>query len=526
LPRKSKKAHPQSLLAFAAVFAAVFTVSAAALWWFWQKGYLLYYGDAQAHVNIARRILDSRTPGPEQIGTVWLPLPHLAALPLVSNMDLWASGLAGAIPSAVAFVLGCCFLFAAGRRIFASDAAAALPVALLLTNPNVLYLQSIPMTEMLQFGCVAGLLWGLVTYQQAHSMPALAIAAIGALAGTQIRYEGWFLLPFAVLIVLVTGRNFRHTLLFAGVTALGPLSWLAHNLWYYGDPLEFYHGPYSAKTQNPPGYPGYHNWADALRYYWEAAYQNAGLVVTAFAALGLAALLFRIRRHAWILFFLLIPAFYVWSIHGSGTPIFVPGLPPHSYYNVRYGITLMPFLVMSAGALLSILPEKSRGWLAVLAGLVSLIPWLLYPSAGNWISFKESLVNSEARRAWTQEAADFLAPRYRPGSGVLCGFGDQTAIFARARIALREVLHDGNGPAYYGAIANPDAFLNEEWAIVRGGDSISLAMRRARRPEYVCVKTIAIPGQPAVEIYHREGSRIRYEHPLRDSLRKSARRAQ
>jgi len=33
---------------------------------FYQRGYLAYYGDAEAHLNIARRILDSRTPGYDQ----------------------------------------------------------------------------------------------------------------------------------------------------------------------------------------------------------------------------------------------------------------------------------------------------------------------------------------------------------------------------------------------------------------------------------------------------------------------------
>ncbi len=65
---------------------------------------LLYYGDAEAHLNIARRIVDSRTPGCDQIGTVWLPLPHLLMLPFVRNDWLWRSGLAGAIPSAICFV--------------------------------------------------------------------------------------------------------------------------------------------------------------------------------------------------------------------------------------------------------------------------------------------------------------------------------------------------------------------------------------------------------------------------------------
>ncbi|HEU5451825.1 MAG TPA: hypothetical protein VFU76_07570 [Terriglobales bacterium] len=48
-----------------------------------RTGALLLYGDAVAHINIARRVFDSRTPGPLQLGTVWLPLPHLLILPFI-----------------------------------------------------------------------------------------------------------------------------------------------------------------------------------------------------------------------------------------------------------------------------------------------------------------------------------------------------------------------------------------------------------------------------------------------------------
>ena len=58
---------------------------AAAVAWFYRTGAILYYGDAEAHLNIARRIVDSRTPGWCQLGTTWLPLPHLLMIPLVRH---------------------------------------------------------------------------------------------------------------------------------------------------------------------------------------------------------------------------------------------------------------------------------------------------------------------------------------------------------------------------------------------------------------------------------------------------------
>src|SRR5882724_971434 len=132
-------------------------LSCAAVAFFAWRGWLLYYGDAEAHLNIARRIVDSRTPGYDQVGTSWLPLLHWLLIPGVRIDELWFNGLAGAIPSALAFVVGGTFLFAAARRIFDSAAAAVTAVALFALNPNLLYLQSIPMTESLSLACLAAL---------------------------------------------------------------------------------------------------------------------------------------------------------------------------------------------------------------------------------------------------------------------------------------------------------------------------------------------------------------------------------
>ena len=74
-------------------------LSALAFLHFFRSGELLLYGDAVAHMNIARRTIDSRTPGPLQLGTVWLPLPHIVMLPLVAFTWMWQTGVGGAIPS-------------------------------------------------------------------------------------------------------------------------------------------------------------------------------------------------------------------------------------------------------------------------------------------------------------------------------------------------------------------------------------------------------------------------------------------
>ncbi|MEO6236160.1 MAG: hypothetical protein ABIQ52_04125, partial [Vicinamibacterales bacterium] len=65
-------------------------------------GLTLAHYDARAHLVVARRVFDSLTPGWQQVGAVWLPLPHLLnALPV--QVDAWyrsgASGVAISIAS-------------------------------------------------------------------------------------------------------------------------------------------------------------------------------------------------------------------------------------------------------------------------------------------------------------------------------------------------------------------------------------------------------------------------------------------
>ncbi|MGH9656935.1 MAG: hypothetical protein ACRD96_00230, partial [Bryobacteraceae bacterium] len=130
-----------------AVFCGVAAIGASAVAWVHSRGYTLYSGDAQAHLNIARRVFDNRTPGFDQLGTVWLPLPHLLMLPLVGRDDLWRSGLAGAIPAALCFAIAAAFLYASAKRALECRPAALAAVAVFALNPNLLYLQATPMTE-------------------------------------------------------------------------------------------------------------------------------------------------------------------------------------------------------------------------------------------------------------------------------------------------------------------------------------------------------------------------------------------
>ena len=498
-----------------AVSLCALALSATALYWSFSHGYTLYYGDAEAHLNIARRIIDSRTPGLDQFGTNWLPLPHALMLPFVWNDQWWRSGLAGGLPSACAFVVACVLVYASARRILLWPAAAVAAVAVFALNPNVLYLQAIPMTESAFFASLVGLLFTTVWFRQTGSLLAVIAAGVFSNAASLTRYEGWFLIPFATLFFLVAGgrRRWWAGLLFGAVASLTPLFWLAYNWWFYRNPFEFYNGPYSTKgiyeralKAGGARQPGDHDWAAAIQYFWAAATLTAGAPLAWLGILGTAAAMW--KRKWWpVVLLALTPVFYVWSVHSSGAQIFVPALWPKSYYNTRYGTTMLPLFALGAAALVAVTPRRLRTSAAVLIIAAAVAPWLIHPQAERWACWKESQVNSNARRAWTAAAARFLQSKYQSGEGVFTSFGDLTGVFRSAGIPLREILHEGNNPEWMVAQRKPGFFLKEGWVVAFSGDAVATAIQRANRerPLYSLFELVMVPGADVVEIYRRTG---------------------
>jgi Dolichyl-phosphate-mannose-protein mannosyltransferase len=490
------------------VLGALALLSAAAVTVFYSNGWLLYYGDAEAHLNIARRMVDSRTPGYDQVGTVWLPLLHWLLVPFARVDALWVNGLAGAIPSAIAFLLAGTFLYAAANRIFDCTSAALAATGLFALNPNVLYLQSIPMTESVFSACLLGLLYFTVRFRDTQGWGAVAGAGIAACAASLTRYEGWFLLPFAAVYLGIAARRNRLAvvLIFSLLAGLGPLFVLAHHWWLTGDALAFYRGPYSPRAiQGGADYPGKHDWREAFLYYRTAAQLCAGTCLPLVALGGALAALY--RRAFWPLLLLALPGiFFVWSMRFSGgTPIFIPTLPPFSYYNSRYGMAVLPLLALAGAGLISVAPRSLRAAVAVLVIIAAVIPWVAHPSPSNWVTWEESRVNSVARREWTRQTADYLRRRYVRGSGIFTGFGDLTGVYRSLGIPLRETFTPDNGLPFDAAVSRPELFLHEPWVVTMGGAAAQTAVNRAARLGivYSLEKTIIVKDAPVIEIYRR-----------------------
>src|ERR1051325_3559180 len=223
------------------------------------RGQILFYGDAVAHINIARRVFDSRTPGPLQLGTVWLPLPHLLTMPFLISDASWISGVGGSIPSMVCYVLSVLGIFRLVREVLSVQTipqlnvriAAWIAAIIFAANPNLLYLQTTALTELVY---LAFFIWAVVYFgefvqaKNASAQRALIKCGLCLAAACFTRYDGWFLAVnlCAVAVLLVWRKeNFRDLLLdsslrkFVLIAATAPLFWLAYNTVVYRNPLEF-----------------------------------------------------------------------------------------------------------------------------------------------------------------------------------------------------------------------------------------------------------------------------------------------
>jgi len=164
----------------------------------WRADLVLSHYDAKAHLVVARRIVDNVTPGWQQIGGVWLPLPHLlSALPV--QMDVLYR--TGAFASLVSIVCLAILVFATARLVrlaTGSPLGVAVAGALILLNPNLLYLHATPMTEPLLLAATSlAILW-LVEWvpQNQDEVPPRLGWALFAAAWT--RYEAWLVIAGAL----------------------------------------------------------------------------------------------------------------------------------------------------------------------------------------------------------------------------------------------------------------------------------------------------------------------------------------
>ncbi len=515
------------------------TLSLFALVYCLPRGLVLLPGDAVAHLHIARRITDSINPGFRQLGSVWLPLPHLLLLPFVQKLSWWQSGRAGAPPSMLAYILGTAGLYRLARY-WLGAAGAAVAAAFYALNPGLLYLQTTAMNEPL---FLAEMIWAAVLLtgyarvlkraradsanrpgsDDAQFKRLLLRLALVLAAAVMTRYDGWVFGALAwcfVAWIAYTSGSLRRAsggafVLFSAIVISAPLCWLAYNQKQFHDPLDFIRGPYSAraieiKTTSPGAshYPGWHHLSIAGHYFIKAAELGAapsrlGNVLLVLVLAG-AAVALRRRQARAVLALLWLPLpFYAYSVAYGSVPIFIPPWPPYAWYNTRYGLELLPAfalgLAFAADAALAWINRRAPRWTAAAIGA------LLVLVAFNSIAvlrarplvFAEVVANSRTRLPFEGALARALATL--PGAGrILMYTSDHIGAVQQAGIPLVRTINDTDYLAWSAALAHPAQAV--PFVVAIDGDALARAV--TAHPEgLTLLDVICSTGQPCARIY-------------------------
>jgi hypothetical protein len=477
-------------------------VAAAASYYYFDKGYLVSYGDAESHLNIAKRVIHSLTPGFAQLGGIWLPIPHVLMIPFVSVDFLWRSGLAGSIVSGLAFVVSALYLYRLGLLLTGAKAAGVIAAIVFIFNPNVLYLQSTPMTELPLLAFFTMSSYYFIKYIiDDKNIVTLILAAFFGFCATLSRYDGWFLVAMqaGVLALLYfpyktipknlwdlktkwDKQNWQKleglVLMFSTVAFFGILLWLAWDFLILGDPLYFTHSQFSAKSQQQSWLargelPSYQNVWQSFLYYFVTSMSNAGVIIFGIALLGLFYYMKdkNLRMRWYILLVLLVPfIFNVLTLYMGQSVIFIPHITPTTFewtlFNVRYGVMLVPTVAIIIGYLFYKVPVKAKA--AILAGFV-LQAGLFGLGYSKVISLEDGVAGLSSASAKIPDAQYWITDNYDHGLVLVDDFA-RTLSIVRSRIPMQNVIYVGNKPYWEESLKEPEK--HARWIIMQKDDEV------------------------------------------------------
>ncbi len=505
-----------------ALWAAILAVALGSLHFFYVRGLTQLYGDTFAHMEAARRLFDSLTPGYPEIGSVWLPMFHLLAAPLAINDHLWRTGLAGSLIAAAAFCISAWFLFRLALEMNSSLAAAFVTLAAFLVCPSMFYLASTPMTEPLAIMWSILAVYALFRFQMNGHVRCLVGAGVAAFFGTLTRYDEWYVLPAAALFVLLARKDswrvrFRNTAIFSLVAGAGPVLWMLHDAYSYGNPIEFYNGPYSAEAvyayqvaTTGFRYPTDGSVLISARYYIEDLKLIIGPWTLVLAILGLMMWMverrYRTRRAATLLLLILFP-FYIQAMSSAAVGLYVPTYFPHSYYNLRYGIELLPAIAILASFIIS--PTLSRslrtGMLvfcfAVLGGQYAC---MLSGGTRQLPVVREGILNTPCKTRADRALIAFFRSHY-DGQRILMQSGEWPCFAPTLGIHYRNILCGDNLKYWRKLPQGAQKFV--EWTVAGEGDPVDILMRAYPNAfkDFEEVYHMNLPQQKSFTIYRRKG---------------------
>jgi cellulose synthase/poly-beta-1,6-N-acetylglucosamine synthase-like glycosyltransferase len=506
-------------------------LSLIALCYYAQQHDLLIYEDAFSHMRIARSVFDSATPGLAQLGTVWLPLPHVLMWPFIWNDALWHSGLAGSFVAMPCYVIAAAYLFLAARKLTGNSLAAFVGTLAFVCNPNILYVQTTPLSELVCLATSSMTCYYFLVWIEQETLAALVMTSLCVFLATLSRYDGWPLFLFVLcgipMVCLIRKKRWLyiegHTMLFAVVGGAGIVLWLIWNKLIFGDPLYFQHSNYSSQAQQMVQLHlgtlfTYHNFWLSLKYYAVDTQQIVGNGLFLVLLVGVVWFLLRNGNNPLIFGYLafFVPfAFYVFALYNGNAIIWIPqALPTDTtayLYNVRYGVQMVPALAITLAFLLSRLQRVTIPRFPVkpvlIAALLALIVGqsVLVQMQGV-VSVQDGEYNVMCQPH--HDPLVYLEEHYNGGNVLQDVFTVGYDASDTGIINFRQVIYEGSGPLWQQAIRHPATYA--QWLLVNVGNPLdALAQRMQHDPTYLA---------PFLAVAHQSNGVVLYQRIAKNPL--------
>lgn len=475
------------------IFMLTIFVSSASWFYFSFFGYQLAYNDAMSHLAIARRVNDNITPGIAQLGSVWLPFLHVLMLPTVWIDWFWRTGLSGAVISMASFMITSIFTYKTIMLLTKKRFASFIGMLMIITNLNLIYLQTTALTEPLFIALLSLSMFYLVSWAKSQRLTSLILVALFVSLSTLTRYDGWlvFLVACASLLFSIWYSTKRFsiaegkTILFAALGGLGVVLWFLWNQVIFGDALYFVFGEYSARSQQVvlatvKDLPTLGNALISISAYVRSIMLNIGIFTVLFGVAGWILFMLK-RKNIFLRSFGLIAIspilFNISALYLGHSVLHIPGIYGDTWFNIRYGLIMLPWAAVFTGYLLS----YKHIVVKTVIPLVLLLQTLLYASSGYLVTLEDGLWGSSRKNV--KVTGRWLESNLGDRDGlILASVSSHDAILFASGLPMKRFIHEGTGDMWKDSLLYPDQ--HAQFIIMRTHD----------HSDYVTLKMDEIPN--------------------------------
>lgn len=479
----------------------------------------LAYNDARSHLDIGRRVVEGLKPGLAQLGSVWLPLPHILMIPTIWNDFMWHTGLSGALQSMISFILTGLIVYLFLQKLGVGLLGRLIGVLVFALNLNILYLQSTAMTELLLLATMTAGVYYLLLWEKSDNILNLIKAAFWIMLSTLNRYDGWFLFATASLAVCIisirkNGYRFAEGIFFLFITlgGIGIIFWFLWNQLIFKDALYFALGPYSAHSQQEQLTQAHvlasksHLWLSTKIYFYALAF-NTGLFTLILGMIGAVLILLdrKISLNVKIVSSLLLTPFVfnVLALYLGFSVLFVQGISGNSLFNVRYGIMMMPSIAIFIGYLI----QKSMKYKIIILSMLLFVGFFTFGNA-DAVTIDDARVGSSQKNV--TEVSGWLNRNAKDKPGfILISAASHDAIIFSSGLPMSKFIHEGTGAYWISATTAPDRWAR--WIIMRTNDLNDQTFKLVSKTS--AIKDYNLVGHfPFADIYELKPQYVQYLH--------------